>query len=394
MRKIGAGLIGLIIISLLVVLAGCHQQPQTANVGRDSRRLLQKSELTWVQTGQVTGEIDQRGQLKKAQLHQTPKSQLGNSLWITAQGKLDGSYQQIDYAEAKQTFKNSLRDDSARDHYQMTTIKQFNEALALAKADIRVKNYRDLTYFKSGNVNNYFSRAVIASGKNLYMLDLTREKSVDEPVTAYPVTIYTRDVLQAPAKHLSFAKLAGHWQAENDVNDQLQVQGEFGYQIRPTVNGTTDVSRFKIQDLRQLTVAELYTGTFIEHQRQVAAQGYYLPKATSFAGVLDQAVYLFISAHELIRVRNGKLTKYRRIAKNGVKNTIPAKITRVYQAFDQQQHPQIALSVLSLSADSFEVVANEANQLTNYTSLDLRDYKFAFVNDQQVTIRDAAPGLN
>src|SRR5699024_4885624 len=149
---------------------------------------------------------------KKSKLHQTPKSQLGNSLWITDSGKLDGSYQQISYDEAKQTFQKTMRDDSERDRYQMTTIKQFNEALAVAKANIRVKKYSDLTYYKSGNINNYLGQAVVASGKNLYMLALTRETQTDEETTAYPVTVYTRDVLKAPTKHLSLAKLAGNWQ--------------------------------------------------------------------------------------------------------------------------------------------------------------------------------------
>lgn len=394
MKKIWVGLVSVFAIGLLLTLTGCQQQPQTANVGRNSRQLLAKSELTWVQTGQVIGKIDSHGNLKKSKLHQTPKSQLGNSLWITDSGKLDGSYQQISYDEAKQTFQKTMRDDSERDRYQMTTIKQFNEALAVAKANIRVKKYSDLTYYKSGNINNYLGQAVVASGKNLYMLALTRETQTDEETTAYPVTVYTRDVLKAPTKHLSLAKLAGNWQAEHDANDQLQVKGKFGYQISQTVNGSTDVTRFKIQDLRQLSTTALYTGTFIEHQRQVAAKGYYLPKATSLAGVMDRAVYLFISENEMIRVFNGTLTKYVRTPKNGTKITIPANITRVYEAFDQQNNPQVALSIMSLSTDSFEVVSNEANQLTNYTSLDLRDYKFAFVNDQQVTIRDASPSTN
>ncbi|WP_125766641.1 hypothetical protein [Lapidilactobacillus wuchangensis] len=394
MKKIWVGLVGVLAVGLLVTLTGCRQQPQTANVGRNSRQLLAKSELTWVQTGQVTGKIDQHGNLKKAKLHQTPKSQLGNSLWITDDGKLDGSYQQISYDEAKRTFQKNMRDDSDRDHYQMTTIKQFNEALAAAKANIRVKRYSDLTYYKSGNINDFFGRAVVASGKKLYMLDLTREIQTDKETEAYLITIYTRDVLKAPTKHLSFAKLAGQWQNKNDANDQLQVKGEFGYQVTKTINGSTDVTRFKIQDLRQLSATALYTGTFIEHQRQVAAKGYYLPKATSLAGVMDRAIYLFISENELIRVINGTLTKYVRTPKNGTKVEIPATIAQVYDAFDQQNNPQVALSVMTLSTDSFEVVSNEANQLTNYTSLDLRDYKFAFVNDQQVTIRDASPGTN
>ncbi|WP_225046801.1 hypothetical protein [Lacticaseibacillus kribbianus] len=359
---------------LAVALIGCSKKPDAAALRRASRQALAAKETLWVATAYTSADLS-GGRLTNLKTDAVT----GNPpVLTTAKGQLTGGYTKIGLAAAKKLIAATPSSDGAKP--KLATLAQLNRALAGAKAKFRLTDYGQLTIYQFKGATAFQGAAYIAHGDSLYILTLAYSIQKGLPV----VNRYVKGELKVPAKHLADTQLSGRWTA-TDGSGSLDAAGDWLYHTQ--VTGTyTSVERFKVQDLRAQSAKATYTTTFATFASLAAVQSYGMPKATTRAASDGTAIYLFLTATDMVKLSQDGVTTYHKQA--GKASAVPAETRAVFTACDKQKGVQSALAVSPIASHQYEIVFNDPARLSNYYQRELSTYRFAAVAGGVATLRD------
>lgn len=360
-------------------LAACHSTAttKTAKVERittiaaASQHRLTSDEHIWQTQAIATMKTSARAFSKPHYAKQTDAT-----ITKTNKAGMDAADKLTTYAKAKPGMLAGIKNEKAGQ--QLTTLAQVNQLLKAAHAPHQLTSFDQLVVYQDKVTIGQSGTGAIVMDRKLYLVPL-----VWSPNSSVNATVLSPAKLTRP-KQTTIAALQGRWVSKTDATAQMRVSGNWLYQI----SASGGVSRQQIQNLRDLSDTQLASGQFAQMSAITTKNQYLMPKATTTAAADGfEKVYLFLDAkHLAVLTSSKKPVIYIKSTAGMDTTTIPSWAKAIFKTYDDRKTNITATSADPLNNGTYEVVANTYDNFSTNYLLDQRQYMFATVNGNQVTL--------
>ncbi|WP_125709816.1 hypothetical protein [Lacticaseibacillus porcinae] len=374
MKKIVLVTIGILLsFSLAACRAttGPNAEDRITTVAEASKHRLTTDEHIWQTQAVATMKTSDSAFSKPKYAKQSD-----DTITTTNKAGMDAADKLTTYAQAKSGMLQGIKNEKAGQ--KLTTLAQVNQLLKAAKAPHQLTSFDQLVIYQDKVTIAKSGTGAIVMDQKLYLVPL-----VWSPNSTVNATVLTPAKQQRP-KLTNIKALQGRWVSKTDATAQMRVSGNWLYQISPRGG----VSRVQIQNLRDLSDSQLSSGQFATMSAITTQNHYLMPKATTTdAADGFSTVYLFLDAkHFAVLTTNHKPVIYTKSTAGTDTTAIPDWATAIFKTYDDRHTNITATSADPLNNGTYEVVANTYDNFSTYYALDQRQYMFATVNGDQVTL--------
>lgn len=365
-------------LCLSLTLAACHSTA-TATSGEDRITTIAEASKHRLTTDEHIWQTQAIATMKTSATTFTKPhyaKQSDETITTTNSAGMDAAFKRTTYAQAQAGMQKGIQNEKAGQ--QLTTLAQVNQLLKAAKAPHQLTSLDQLVVYQDKVTIAQAGTGAIVMDRKLYLVPL-----VWSPHAKVSATVLT-PAKQVRPKKTTISALQGRWVSKTDATAQMRVSGHWLYQI----SKSGGVSRVQIQNLRALSNTQLNSGQFAQMSAITTAKHYLMPKATTTAAADGVAtVYLFLDAKNLAVLSSSQPTViYTKSDAGTDTTTIPGWATAIFKTFDERNTNITATAASPLNNGTYEVVANTYDNFSTDYERDQRQYSFATVDGDTVTL--------
>ena len=374
MKKIVIVMLGVL---MSLTLAACHTTPgansedRITTIAEASKHRLTADEHIW-QTQAIATMKTSDTTFSKPHY----AKQKDDTITTTNNAGMDAAFKRTTYAQAKAEMQQGIKNEKAGQ--KLATLDQVNQLLKAAKAPHQLTSFDQLVVYQDKVTIAKTGTGAIVMARKLYLVPL-----VWSPKSSVNATVLT-PAKQARPKKTSVTAIQGRWVSKTDATAQMRVSGNWLYQI----SKSGGVSREQIQNLRDLSNTKLDSGQFATMSAIATKNHYLMPKATTTAAADGfSTVYLFLDAKHMVVLSSSQSpVTYTKSDAGDDTTAIPSWAKAIFKTYDDRKTEMTATSADPLNNGTYEVVANTYDNFTTDYQLDQRQYMFATVNGDDVTL--------
>ena len=364
-------------VLLSLSLAACHTTPganseeRITTIAEASKHRLTADEHIWQTQAIATMKTSDTAFSKPHYAKQKD-----DTITTTNSAGMDAAFKRTTYAQAKVGMQQGIKNEKAGQ--KLATLAQVNQLLKAAKAPHQLTSFDQLVVYQDKVTIAKAGTGAIVMDRKLYLVPL-----VWSPKSSVNATVLT-PAKQARPKKTGISAIQGRWVSKTDATAQMRVSGNWLYQI----SKSGGVSRAQIQNLRDLSNTDLNSGQFATMSAIATKNHYLMPKATTTAAADGfSTVYLFLDAKHMVMLNSSQSPVIYTKSDAGDDTTaIPSWAKTIFKTYDDRKTEMTAISADPLNNGTYEVVANTYDNFTTDYQLDQRQYMFATVNGDDVTL--------